>query len=235
MTPLTITPVGAIGESDPALAPLPTMMAIKNAEIPTCPRRPSPWAPRAPSPRYCQADRGQDECQDEEHHRHHADAAPTISYGSMRDTDERAVRLRLREEERDADEREEQPRGEAGHHLVGAEPSHVDADHQARAIARNPTWILVVQLTTIAINNAPNEIAATSIGWSLPRTREERRVYRIEYFLRWLDECLGRWRVRSQRTKKLANRALERRFAKGHRAWRSSVAQNCISQLRWLD
>ena len=37
MTSLTIMPVGAIGERDPALAPIPTMMAIKKAEILTCP------------------------------------------------------------------------------------------------------------------------------------------------------------------------------------------------------
>ena len=37
ITPLTMTPVGAMGESDPALAPMPTMIAIRNAGTPTCP------------------------------------------------------------------------------------------------------------------------------------------------------------------------------------------------------
>ena len=32
--PLTMMPVGANGESDPALAPLPTMMAIRNSGMP---------------------------------------------------------------------------------------------------------------------------------------------------------------------------------------------------------
>ena len=37
ITPLTMTPVGAIGDSEPALAPLPIMIAIRNAGMPTCP------------------------------------------------------------------------------------------------------------------------------------------------------------------------------------------------------
>ena len=32
-----MTPVGAMGESDPALAPMPVMIAIRNAGTPTCP------------------------------------------------------------------------------------------------------------------------------------------------------------------------------------------------------
>ena len=34
---LTMTPVGAIGDNEPALAPFPTMIATRNAGMPTCP------------------------------------------------------------------------------------------------------------------------------------------------------------------------------------------------------
>ena len=36
ITPLTITPVGAIGDSEPALAPMPTMIDMRKGGIPTC-------------------------------------------------------------------------------------------------------------------------------------------------------------------------------------------------------
>ena len=46
--------------------------------------------------------------------------------------------MRLREEERDAGERQEQPRGKAGHHGVGAEPSQVDANHPGQGDRQEP-------------------------------------------------------------------------------------------------
>ena len=74
------------------------------------------------------ADRRQHEREQEEHHRHDADVAAAEQDRLVGDQVERAVRLRLREEQRHPGQRQEQPRREAAHDLRGAHVGDVHAD-----------------------------------------------------------------------------------------------------------
>ena len=77
ITPLTMMPVGANGDSAPACAPLPTMIAIRNGGMPAC--APTAMRHRRQQRRrgdVARADRGEhDSASDEEHHRDDAGVA----------------------------------------------------------------------------------------------------------------------------------------------------------------
>ena len=113
-------PVGANGESDPACAPLPTMIAIRNGGMRGARRRPpSPSAPSiAAVDDVARAERRDHAAEHEEHHRNESGVAAAQAHRGVRQSIERAVQLRLREEQRHAGQREEQLDREAGEHIV---------------------------------------------------------------------------------------------------------------------
>src|SRR5215471_6504297 len=102
MSPVTMIPVGAIGDSEPELQPLPTMIAIRNGEIfirsavaiAIGASRPVVAMLPGPAPALAQA------------------------HGVVRDDVERPVHARLAEQQRDAREREEQVHGETRRDLA---------------------------------------------------------------------------------------------------------------------
>ena len=122
-------PVGANGDSEPALAPLPTMMAIRNSGMPHAAAvaiaigATSAAVAMLPGPIEASA-----AAEEEEHDRDHAAVAAADSHRVMREPVERAVALRQREEQRHAGERQEQLARKAAHHRVDRHAADVDAD-----------------------------------------------------------------------------------------------------------
>ena len=109
MIPLTTMPAGAKGESDPALAPLPTMMAMRN--IGTAARPATAIAIGATSAALAILPGPSDDSAlvtQKQHDRHEADIAAADLDGPVRDLVERAIQLRLGEEQRHAREREKE-------------------------------------------------------------------------------------------------------------------------------
>ena len=110
-------PVGANGDSDPALAPLPTMIAIRNSGMPARPAvaiaigASSAAVAMLPGPIEASAGR-----EHEEHDRDQPRVAAAEPHRVVREPVERAVALRLREEQRHAGQRQEQLASESRHH-----------------------------------------------------------------------------------------------------------------------
>ena len=130
ISPLTMMPVGANGDSEPALAPLPTMIAIRKSGMFDARRRRHRHRREQRRRRdVAGPDRGDCHREDEEHDRHDAAIAATEAHGVVREFVERAVGLREREQQRDADERQEQRRGKSGDHRVERHVADVDADY----------------------------------------------------------------------------------------------------------
>ena len=109
-----MTPVGANGDSAPACAPLPTMMIIRNAGIAARPATAIAIGPSSaavemlPGPSDASA-----QPSDEKHDRNQPGVAAAHAHGAVRDPIERAVELRLREQQRHArkgqEERDRKP------------------------------------------------------------------------------------------------------------------------------
>ncbi len=122
-------PVGANGDKEPELQPLPTMMAIRNGEMrilsavaiaigasrPVVAMLPGP-ADASTAPKR------------EVHDRHDADAPAAKPHRVLRDDVERAVDVRLREQQRHARQREEQIDRKTRRHLAQRQVADVDAD-----------------------------------------------------------------------------------------------------------
>ena len=135
MMPLTMMPVGAKGDNAPELAPLPTMMAIRKAGIPTraavdiaigamiaaVAMFPGPIeASAAGMTKYIDGDQ--------------AAIAAAGADRVPRHPVQRPVGLRERKQQRDADQREEEGRGKAANDRVGArQAGDVDADDPRHA------------------------------------------------------------------------------------------------------
>ena len=103
--------------------------------------------------------------QHEEHDRHQPGVAAAHAHRGVRDAVERAVDLRLREEQRDADQREEQLDREAGSHVVEPACRRDTRRRSTRAPATTtPTFSCVKQLTIIATTSAASESQARFIA-----------------------------------------------------------------------
>ena len=122
-------PVGANGESDPALAPLPTMIAIRNSGMPT--RTAVAIAIGARSAAVAMLPgpiEASPAASSEEHDRDHAAVAAAQPDGVVRQPVERAVALREREQQRHAGQRQEQLRRKSRHDGRDRHAADVDAD-----------------------------------------------------------------------------------------------------------
>jgi hypothetical protein len=121
ISPVTMMPVGAKGDSDPDCAPLPTMIAIRNggiaARVPTAIAIGASIAAVATLPGPSEAMRPREH---EEHDGDEPGVAATDADRRVCDAIERAVQLRLREQQRDAGKRQKQLHGEAAHDVVEA-------------------------------------------------------------------------------------------------------------------
>ena len=156
-----MTPVGANGESEPACAPLPTMMIIRNAGMAARPATAiaigasSAAVETLPGPSEASA-----AAEHEEHHRNEPGVAAADVHGAVRDPVERAVQLRLREQQRHAGQREEQRDREAGDHLVERHAAEVDADDPGQRERQDAD----VQLREAADENRDDERGQRYVG-----------------------------------------------------------------------
>ena len=82
----------------------------------------------------------------------------------MRDLVERAVQLRLREEQRDAGQRQEQLDRKPGEDVIEPHPAEIDADDPGEGDRQHAEFSRVKQLTTMATNRAPSESHARDMG-----------------------------------------------------------------------
>ena len=119
ITPCATMPVGANGDSVPASAPLPAMIAISSGGMPAraataiAGGASNALAGVAPAPIVAI-----DEADHEEHDRQQTGVAAAQPHGALREPRERAVDLGDREQQRHADERDEQIDGKALEHLA---------------------------------------------------------------------------------------------------------------------
>ena len=159
MMPLTMTPVGANGDSAPDWAPLPTMIAIRNGGIDGALRRPpSPSAPASRPSRRCPARCSTSATASTKNitgisRRCRGRCGPRV-----RDPLERAVELRLREQQRHAGERQEQLHGKPADDVVERHAAEVHADDpRQRQRQATPTFSCVKQLRMMATASAASE------------------------------------------------------------------------------
>ena len=161
MIPVTMMPVGATGDSAPAWAPLPTMIAIRNGGMPARPATAIAIGAiidavatlPGPSDAISAGEH-------EEHHRHQPDVAAAQAHRRVRHAVQRAVQLRLREEQRHAGERQKELRRKAAQHVVEAHAAGVDADQPRQRQAQHAD----VQLGDAADDHGDDERAEGEPG-----------------------------------------------------------------------
>ena len=124
-----MTPVGAIGDSDPSVGTVADHDGHQEGGDPDLTgdghgHRRDQGGRRD----IARADRRQDKGEEEEHYWHHANISSTVLNRPVGDPVQRSVRLCLREQQRHAGQREKESGREPSHDIVGAHASHVDAD-----------------------------------------------------------------------------------------------------------
>ena len=166
ISPLTMIPVGANGDSDPAFAPLPTMIAIRKSgmfafiAVVIAIGATSAAVEMLPGPIDASA-----AAEHEIHDRHDAAMAATDPHRVVRDPVERPVALRHREQQRHAGQRQEQRARKAAHHRRRPASRRCRRRRSTRARSRStPTLIVVTQLRMIARASAATEIQARFIS-----------------------------------------------------------------------
>ena len=165
MTPLTMTPVGAIGESDPALAPLPIMIAIRNAGMPTWPATAIPMGAMSAVDEMLP---GPIDARTNESRKNIIGITPTLP--RQRRTARWAIRSRVPfacacEKRSVTPARVRNSRvGKPAITSLALMPARKTPTTHASAMARKPTCRRMVQLTMMATASAPSERVATSMG-----------------------------------------------------------------------
>ena len=123
-------PVGANGESAPDPAPLPTMMAMRNGGMRA---RPATAIAIGASIAAVEMLPGPSDAipqrEEEERHRNEPGVATAHPQRLVCDLVERAIELRLRKQERDACQGQEQLDGKPRGDIVQRHPTEVDADN----------------------------------------------------------------------------------------------------------
>ena len=121
-------PVGADGDSDPAFAPLPTMIAIRNAGMPALPATAIAIGAISAADAMFPAQRGKSRRDEEEHHRNQAGVPAASTHSFVRELVQRPVQLSLGEQECHPGESEKQLRGKAGGDLIDLEAAKIHSD-----------------------------------------------------------------------------------------------------------